>query len=105
MLTACRVPRPPQNGRMMEPPESQPHANYRYVFSMVGFTCDNELTLVGMRNVTCMPNGRWSGPTPQCKGIACVKSTCDPLEASETEFHKRIDTMKSKYYRSNQIFC
>ena len=31
------------------------------------FTCDDQYTLIGLSNITCLTTGRWSEPTPECK--------------------------------------
>nr|XP_015201270.1 PREDICTED: sushi, von Willebrand factor type A, EGF and pentraxin domain-containing protein 1 [Lepisosteus oculatus] len=39
--------------------------------SNVSFVCNSGFHLVGVQNITCLANGTWSNPTPQCEGIIC----------------------------------
>jgi len=36
---------------------------------LILFTCDDQYTLIGSHNITCLSNGHWSAPTPTCTGL------------------------------------
>lgn len=39
--------------------------------TVVNFSCANENSLVGSRQLTCLPSGNWSSPVPYCTTIEC----------------------------------
>nr|XP_040042914.1 beta-2-glycoprotein 1-like [Gasterosteus aculeatus aculeatus] len=39
--------------------------------STINYTCNEGYTLTGNRSATCLSNGEWSTPVPQCKPVTC----------------------------------
>jgi len=37
------------------------------VGQQASFTCNDQYSLIGSSNITCLSNGQWSGPPPTCK--------------------------------------
>ncbi|KAL4228764.1 hypothetical protein ACF0H5_011806 [Mactra antiquata] len=46
----------------------------RYFLDTASFSCDPDFELVGSRQIQCMYDGQWSGPTPVCRPKAPEKT-------------------------------
>lgn len=70
--------------------------------SVVSYTCAPGYKVVGAAKRICMPNGKWAGEEPKCKGVTC-RNVPDPLNGRVVRTNEGIFPSNA-VYRCNPGF-
>ncbi|XP_039251856.2 sushi, von Willebrand factor type A, EGF and pentraxin domain-containing protein 1-like [Styela clava] len=85
----CQRPKGQKRTRKCQRPQDIPHANMQtsdWNFkprTTVTYRCRDPYMLIGNSQITCQPNGKWSGQVPRCEGPPKKKNCEKPPRLSK----------------------